>query len=65
MELRMLIEMQARDLMIAEVIDKDSGKPVEVVRIKGGCAFDPDFIEECKLKGVRKIEERNDQGEPV
>lgn len=52
----MMIELQARDLMIAEITNKDTGAKEEVVRIKGSCAFDPDFIEECKLKGVKKWE---------
>lgn len=51
-----VIEFRAYDLYIGEVNNKETGLIDEVVRIKGQVAFDPDFIEEMKLKGVKKYD---------
>lgn len=48
------ITLRSSDLTITEVLDNESGNMVEVVRIKGGVAFDEDFITECKNNGVKK-----------
>lgn len=47
-----MIELQSRDLQIKKITTKD-GDEVELVEIKGGVAFDSDFIEEMRLKGVK------------
>lgn len=54
----MKIEMNARDLQITTL---DSG--AEVVQIKGGTAFDEQFIEECRQAGVKEkvIEEEEEE----
>jgi len=59
----MMIEFRPYDLMIKRVMDKRSNMEVEVVQIKGSVAFDPDFIEEMKLKGVKTYEEREAEKE--
>lgn len=60
-----MIQIAARDLVIAdaEYTDKDTGENVkkEVVRFKAACAFDEDFIEECKMAGVRKFEDKKNE----
>jgi len=43
-----------RELKIRDFKSKD-GWCGEVVEIRGGVAFNEDFIAECKAKGVRKI----------
>lgn len=47
-----MIELQSRDLQIKKITTKN-GEEVELVEIKGGVAFDVDFIEEMRLKGVK------------
>lgn len=54
----MKIEFNHWDLVIAE-----TKEGAEVVNIKGPVAFDPDFIEEMKSKGVKKFTEEEEQVE--
>lgn len=59
----MLIELMPRDLFIAEYIDKKTGNKNKVVRLRSNVAFDEDFIEEMKLKGVKEVIEQEEADE--
>jgi len=48
------INLKARELFITDYKDKN-GIVSEVVRIKGGVAFDQGFLNECKAVGVKKL----------
>ncbi len=50
-----IIALKPRELII-KTIKTERGEE-EVVQIKGAVAFDPSFVNECKVKGVREYKD--------